>query len=279
MKLQCIAVLTAVLLNWQAVGQTNQPVIPLLVINGQICTNLTLIRANPAYALVDNETGIYKVPMSNMPPAFQTQYGYSPGNASNFLAVETKRNREWIEAERARQIQQQQMLVALGYTNQIITVTAVWDLISNHGIPLVSTAQNPDGILIRGIPVSVINFVADYNQLSDDIVTVGKNIGREDLAAKKAQLLANDVFLVVQDGEVHRDTYAKAVSVNRANRMSVNVLDAQFRWEQMTNRFGEMQSHLAENSSIVACPTTEIYGNYRVWQFAGMVPSTAGSSQ
>src|ERR1700690_3037456 len=54
----------------------------------KIYTNAVITRVTPAYAVVNYQGGLVQIPMSNMPAAYQTQFGYTPEKAVQFLEEE-----------------------------------------------------------------------------------------------------------------------------------------------------------------------------------------------
>jgi hypothetical protein len=72
------------LIPQSAPANTNEISLDVLLTAQGNFTNATIIRHNPAYAMVDYPGGIVKVADSNLPPDLQNQFGYSPSNAAAF---------------------------------------------------------------------------------------------------------------------------------------------------------------------------------------------------
>ena len=88
-------------------------------------TNATIIRHNPAYAVVDYPGGSVKVADSNLPPDLQKQFAYSPSNAAAFIAAEKNKHDAALQTEAAKRAAYNAYLASIRGTNQFITVTKI----------------------------------------------------------------------------------------------------------------------------------------------------------
>ena len=87
--LAAIVVVKTTTQGWRAsprAGSTYEIPLDLLAVGGKVYTNTTLLRYNPAYAVVVFYDGFVRMAISNLPAGYQTQFGYAPDKAAQFLA-------------------------------------------------------------------------------------------------------------------------------------------------------------------------------------------------
>src|SRR5208282_2089554 len=99
-------------------GATNEIHVDALPAGGRIYTNATITRVTPAYAVVSCQDGIVQIPMSNMPAAYQTQFGYTPEKAAQFL----EEQKQLQQKRRAAFMARQAALQAMAGTNRPVRI-------------------------------------------------------------------------------------------------------------------------------------------------------------
>jgi len=152
-------------------------------------------------------------------------------------------------------------------TNRPVEIISILDKISNHGIPLCVAHGISQRILVRDLPVSLMDFVDRENKLLSDINDLKDKISRDESSAEYADAIAprTDASVAVQDENI---TYVTPVVTDqraRANLMAVQVADEQRKLEKMQDSLNELEAGSHSSGTVIACPTTEFYGGYQVW--------------
>ncbi len=93
-------------------------------------TNATIIRHNPAYAIVfyPYGAGMVRVADSNLPPDLQKQFDYSPSNAAAFLESENENATQAAKAYAAKRTAERAYVASLNGTNSIYAEPHTWVL-------------------------------------------------------------------------------------------------------------------------------------------------------
>jgi hypothetical protein len=248
---------------------TNEIHVDTLPAGGKIYTNAIIIRANPAYAMVDCQDGIVRIPMSNMPAIYQTQFGYTPEQAAKFLDEEKRIQQQQQAAAFARQAAAQ----PLAGTNRPVRITAIVDETSFGGIPFCSADGIDDGILVENLPDSVRQFLAGYRQLQADIADCEQQINRLKVPETppsetvplpqmgKTVLIANGAGYVKVGATQNDDT----ASARRNAEDRLKALNAEL--DQATTNFDRY-------ATITAHPSGQFYGGKPIWICIG-IPAAA----
>lgn len=144
---------------------TNDIRVGTLPAGGKIYTNATITRVTPAYAVVNYQEGMVQIPMSDMPAAYQTQFGYTPEKAAQFLEDEKQIQKQ----RRAAVLARQAALQAQAGPNRSIRITAIDDDPAFGGYAFCSVDGINGGMLVENLPDSVRQFISGYRQLQADI--------------------------------------------------------------------------------------------------------------
>jgi hypothetical protein len=242
---------------------TNEIYVGVLEAGGTTYTNATIIRANPAYAIVTYQEGIVRVAMSNMPAVYQTKFGYSPEIAQQFLDVENQIQKERRAAVLAKQRAYQRSAAAQTSKIQPIQITAILDAKSNNGLPLCAVDGIKGGILVDNLPDTVASFLNYYRQIQSDINNSEQNLRDFDSRVIKSQ---NDIVWAIERGTIPDYNLAKS---NQAKILS-DRQDAQNQLIALNARFEQMKQDYDSFTTILAYPSGHFYGNKPMWICTGM---------
>jgi len=241
----------------------NETPIAALLAGGKIYTNAIITRVTPAYVVVNYQEGIVQIPMSDLSPAYQDQFGYTPEKAAQFLDQEKQSRKK----ERAAMLARQAALDALAGTNRLIRITAVSNDPSYHSIPFCSTDGIDGGILVENLPDSVRQFLTGYGQLQADIANCHQQLDNIKVPDTNAPppppqmgkgLMVENGSSFVSIGGPPKDNTA-AVRQNLEDRL--NALNAQM--AQATTNYNLY-------TTIIARPTGELYGGKPIWICTGL---------
>ena len=266
-----IPVLVALILSAlsASAGSTNEMHMNVLPAGGKTYTNAIITRANAAYAVVSYQEGMVRIPMSNLPAAYQAQFGYTPERAAQFLSEE---NRIQKEGRRASALARQAAAQALLGTNRLVRITAIIDETSNGGIPFCSAQGIPGGILIKNLPDSIRQFFAGYRQLQAEVAGCQQQINNLKVPATPP---------------------TNAVSKPRMGKSLMVGSGAGFAWvktqtnnaaavrQNAEDRLNELQAELDRQTAnydrcttILAHPSGDFFGQKPIWICVG-APSAA----
>jgi hypothetical protein len=155
-------------------GATDEIQAGVLAAGDKIYTNAIITRVTPAYAVVSYQDGLVQIPMSNMPAVYQTQFGYSPQTAVQFLDEEKQAQQK----RRAASLAQQAAFQRMAGTNRPVRIIAIDDDPSFGGYPCCSVYGIKGGILIENFPGSVRQFMSGYGRLKADIADCQQQFDR-----------------------------------------------------------------------------------------------------
>jgi hypothetical protein len=228
-------------------AQTND-FIPFLFAGNECYTNAQIIRANPAYAVVDHAGGITKIAMSNLPAVLQRKFDYSPSNAAAFLAAENKtiKQRTLNQAKRQSQINASQK--ASRGTAQVILVESIVD--ESFGQPKCDTTSGT--ILLRDLPESTREFLLKRQKLAADIDALENS---KIVVRTTAQNTGDDVF------------YSQMAADNLLYNA---LLDKKEKLASMRDSLKQMESQSGSKTSIRAYFTGQSYGGFEIWEYVGI---------
>jgi hypothetical protein len=150
-------------LTVQAYAQTNFDV---LVCANASYTNATIVRATPAYVVVDFDGGIAKVCLTNLPELLQEKYHYDPAAAEKALAAETAREKSARDQVVAQQLAQQKYLASLAGPVETITIQSITD---EHLVGSLTCETSSGTILISGLPDSVMKYIRQKDWTANEI--------------------------------------------------------------------------------------------------------------
>jgi hypothetical protein len=161
MKIKLI--LLAVLGACSVQAQTN---FDMLFCKDATYTNATIIRATPAYVVVDHAGGIAKVALTNLPDVLQHFYHYDPVAAAMAVANESNKLAQARSDVLAQKIARQKYLFALVGKTELITIKSATDQQLPGGLTCeISSSSGMATVLISGLPDSVIQYVNLKNSI------------------------------------------------------------------------------------------------------------------
>ena len=247
-----------------ASANTNEIHLDVLLTGQGNFTNASIIRHNPAYAVVDYPGGIINVADSNLPPDLQKQFGYSPASADSFLKQEKAGQKAAYDQFAAQHTADAAYFASLNGTNRIIRITSI-----GPEIRILQVAATIDGrdqeILIRNLPSSVRDFVNRYNQLQANVPAFAEKVQYDTKAADRADTLAS----VVRG----RDRGYENWAVTRRYRAKLMVLNAKDEGEtlkQMQDDLKQVTDDAPQLAAVIAYPSSEFYGTQQVWVCTGV---------
>ena len=247
-----------------ASANTNEIHLDVLLTGQGNFTNASIIRHNPAYAVVDYPGGIINVADSNLPPDLQKQFGYSPANADSFLKQEKASQKAVYDQFAAQHAAAAAYLASLNGTNRIIRITSIGD-----EIRILQVAATIDGrdqeILIRNLPSSVRDFVNRYNQLQANVPAFAEKVQYDTKAADRADTLAS----VVRGRDRGYENWA-VTRRYRAKLMVLNAKDEGETLQQMQDHLKQMTDDAPQLAAVIAYPSSEFYGTQQVWVCTGV---------
>jgi hypothetical protein len=245
----------------QAYAQTNFDV---LVCANASYTNATIVRATPAYVVVDFDGGIAKVCLTNLPPLLQEKYHYDPAAAAKALADETARLKAARSQVAAQQLAQQKYLASLVGTNETVKVSDIFEANAFGG----TLCQMTEGkVLIAGLKEDLIDFLVRKKQLTQAIADFSDKIDRDQINADNAE--ANAPTSVMASGSeafVDAAMASANAQANTANNMESYVQREQIALGRMQDELAQMQSKEDAMTTITAYPTGQSYGGNPIWQ-------------
>lgn len=214
-------------------------------------TNATIIRATPAYVVVDFNGGVAKVAMTNLPLNLQHQLHYNPEAAAAALAAEEQRKVDELKAK----AKQARYLASLRGTNQVIRVNAVLDLFGR--------CQTSAGeIYLTGLPASASGYLAQYAQLKAAVAESQIQADNQTRAANTA--LGDGGSPLAVWGAMKQSLNGKGRQTTRQIQMAD---EAAGNLSNLQARLAEMESGLAQRTTIIAYPTGLNYSGLPQWQF------------
>jgi hypothetical protein len=262
-----IPVLVALMLSALSVraGVTNEMHLDVLSAGGRNYTNAVITRANAAYAVVSCEGGMVQIPMSDMPAAYQAQFGYTPARAAQFLNAENRIQKQRRDADNARRA-----ALAQGGTNRPVRIMAIIDETSNGGIPFCSAQGFAGGILVKNLPDSIRQFLAGYRQLQADIAGCEQQINNLKVpptpptnTVSKPHMGKN---LMVGNGAGFawvKPATNNAAAVRRNTEDQLKVLETEL---------ARQTANYDRCTTIIAHPSSEFFGQKPIWICVGIPP-------
>ncbi len=256
------------LVHQTASANTNEISLDVLLTGQGNFTNATIIRHNPAYAVVDYDGGIIKVADRNLPPDLQKQFGYSPANATKFLNQEMEQHKADLEKAAAMRAAELARIAYLVGTNRIIYINAI------ESVEPLQCSITTDGInehiLVRNLPDSVREFVNQYNQMRADILALGDKVKDDTSAVRHADAqssMANDYYAVNGVPAISDTAPAHA-----------NLEDEKDNLQQKQDDLKAMADEVPERTAVIAHPSGEFYAGLEIWDCVGLAPQVTGNS-
>jgi len=242
----------------------------MLPAGGKIYTNATITRVTPAYAVVSYQAGMVQIPMSNLPAAYQTQFGYTPEKAARFLEEEKQ-----IQKKRRAAVQSQQAaLRALAGTNRPVRITAIDDNLSFGGIPFCSVDGINGGVLVENLPGSVRQFFSGYWQLQADVADCQRqldNLKVPDPPPKSDPPPQTGKILVIGKSASFARVYA--AQKDRENLVKARQ-DMDDRLKMLNDRLAQATTNYNLYTTIIAHPSGQSYVGKPIWVCIG-IPAAA----
>ena len=234
----------------------------------KIYTNATITRVTPAFAVVSYPGGMVQIPMSNMPAAYQTEFGYTPEKAAQFLEEE----RQIQKKRRAAVLAQQAAFQARAGTNRPIRITAIEDNPTFGGFPFCSADGINGGMLVENLPDSVRQFMSGYRQLQADIADCQQQLDNLKVPAnpppKPVQPQMGKTLMVGNGGG-----FVRASSVVPDNTDAIR-RDTEDRLKTLNARLAQATSNYNLYTTIIAHPSGQSYVAKPIWVCVG-IPAAA----
>lgn len=167
-------------------AQTN--FVPRLEADGQVYSNIYILRTTASYAVVQFDGGAAQIALSNFPPEIQQQYSYEPEKARQ-EAIAEKAKREQaaiIEAQRAAALAKTQSWRGQPVTATIITVQgplSVWTKCQ------IMVSNKTETVLLANLPASVKQFFDNRNAESNRMAVLSAYVDQE--SKRLAELTAS----------------------------------------------------------------------------------------
>ena len=241
--------------------------VALLAAGGKNYTNAVITRVTPAYAVVSYQEGMAQIPMSNMPAAYQSQFGYTPEKARQFLDEE----KEIQKNRRAAALAQRAALQAAAGSNRLVRITTIDDNPTYGGFPFCSVEGIKGGILIENFPDSVRQFMAGYRQLEAEITDCQRQVDNlKVLATSPAEPVKPQMgkTLMVGNGAGFvRASSPKRDDVAAARR------NAEDRLKALNARLEQATTNYNLYTTIVAHPSGRAYVGKPIWICVGIPPA------
>ena len=250
-------------------GATNEIHVDALPAGGRIYSNATITRVTPAYAVVSCQDGIVQIPMSNMPAAYQTQFGYTPEKAAQFL----EEQKQIQQKRRAAFLARQAALQAMAGTNRPVRITAIDDDPSFGGFPFCSVDGIDGGILVENFPDSVRQFLAGYRQLQADVADCQQQLDNLKVPQPPPVPTNSPPRLGKQTWIGGSAGYARIVIPK--NDGAAARRDLEDRLRTLTAQLDEATTNYNLNTTIIAHPSGQSYGGKPIWVCAGLPAAAA----
>lgn len=232
-------------------AQTN---FEILVCSDASYTNAIIIRATPAYVVVDFDGGLAKVAMTNLPVNLRKQYHYDPDKAAAALAADEQHKADLIKAK----IEQTKYLASLRGTNQTIRVNAVLD---SFGKCQTSVGE----IYLTGLPASVSEYLARDAQLK---VLVAESQVQADNKKRDANTaIGGGGNPVAVWGAMKRSLDGKGQQTTEKIHEADEAADNLSRLKANLER---MESELVQNTTVIAYSTGMNFAGLPMWQFVAL---------
>jgi hypothetical protein len=258
------------LIPQSAPANTNEISLDVLLTAQGNFTNATIIRHNPAYAMVDYPGGIVKVADSNLPPDLQNQFGYSPSNAAAFLNAEKEKKKQDAAAYAAKQAATAAYLASLAGTNRVIRIASIDDETRIMQVAAVIEGRNVE-IFIRYLPDSVRTFVIQYNRTLTDIENTKQRI--KNLKAQLTRAENNSTAAIAVGTSAD---YANASIAE--NNVDAAIQSAKDNLDELNSNLRQMKDDAPEKSAVIAYPSSEFWGDQQVWVCTGLAPPMTENS-
>jgi hypothetical protein len=217
-------------------------------------TNASILRRHPAYIVVSHLNGITKVPLTNLPPSLQKQFGYNPTNAAAALAREKKQ----ADAARAAALARQKYLASLVGQIQPVRCLAIID---GFGQCQISTSNGTSRAYVLGLPSRINSFMTSMTALKSGIEAQAEYSKRLDGQAKRADPNAP----VYARGKVNNFNAAMAER-RRAKNLSMEADNAAAKLAEMRKQLELMTSQAVEATTFQAYPTGILDNSIPRWQ-------------
>jgi hypothetical protein len=250
-------------------GDTNEIRVGTLPAGGRFYTNATITRVTPAYAVVSYQEGMVQIPMSNMPAAYQTEFGYTPEAAAQFLDEEKQMQKK----RRAAVLAQQAALQARMGTNRPVRITAIDDNPSFGGIPFCTTDAIKGGMLVENLPDSVRQFMAGYRQLQADIADCQQRLNKLKVPEPPP------TNTVPQPPRLGKKTWVSSSAgfsriIPKDDNTAAIRRDTEDRLKTLNARLAQATADYNRNTTILAHPSGQSYGGKPIWVCVGLPPAS-----
>lgn len=251
-------ILLTLLLAVSCYAQSNT--IPELTVAGKTYHNARIDRATASHAIIYFDGGIAKVALSNMPPAFQKQYGYDPAKASKAIKEEADRESAKRIASAKLAAQNQTAENAKAASSQMVSV---FQIISNIGYDKCDTSAGT--ILISGLPSQTKDFFNRESALS-------AAISDHELAADRNEAALERANATTPTGAGGSPEFVNAVMAKR-NQINLALIDAKNERKnisKLTQSLTSLQSARKSFTSITAYSTGQSYAGVPIWKCIGI---------
>ncbi len=245
------AVFLFICLTFAARAQTNFEV---LVTGQGTYTNAHFSTHSPAWVIVLHDHGAAKVWLTNLPPALQKQFGYSPEKMAEQLALEAKKKAQQQAADEARR----KLLASLAGSVQSVRVISIVD---DFGQCVITTSNGQQRVYMVGLPASSKNYLFQIAKLQSDLADSADTAKRLQRSAARADANAP----VAASGDAN---YVAAAMNQRtaANNLALDAQNAAENVETMKERLQNLQAGLTEATTFYAYSTGLTDNGLPRWQ-------------
>jgi len=247
--------LLSLFLAIQAEAQTN--FFPLLNVGATTYTNARITSVTAADAIVLFDGGGARVPLSNMPPHIQKQYGYDAGKAAKSLAEQTERNKKFFEANKKQNAELQRKDAWRGDL-QAIRVRSVGRPIGSwYQCEIATTNGVKASVLLGKMPLEIKRYYERSAQLKKDIAD------RANYTRREAQRLSN-----LEDNSPSEAPFDSPAG-RRIRQMNIDSKALAASLQELKEWQGEYKEMLAGETTAITCfarPTAKSYGNLAIWE-------------
>ena len=265
---ELIPVLLALSLSVSAppAGVADEIPVGILPAGDKVYTNAIITRVTPAYAVVSYQEGMAQIPLSNLPAAYQTRFGYSPEKAAQFLDEE----RQIQKKRRAAFLAQQATLRTLAGTNRPVRIMAIDDHPYYGGFSLCSVDLIKGGMLVENFPDSVRQFMSGYRQLQADVAGCQQQLNKLNTEAKTLAKPPPPPSL----GKSGNRAVVLSVYSAQTNNLANNRRNLENRLQTLNAQLDRATTNYDLYTTIIAHPSGQAYAGKPIWVCVG-VPAAA----
>jgi hypothetical protein len=246
----CFCILGIVALVFSATAQTNFDV---LICQNASYTNATIIRATPAYVVVDHSGGIAKVALTNLPTILQIKYHYDPAAAEDAINEESLRADKSRKEVAARAEAYKKYLASLAGPVKTIHLNYI---LSDNTIGGAVYDTSVGTIQLSGVPEDLNSKLRRAGELINEI----KHLKTDPIVATASVSNSGD------------DQFNAQMAVDDALQAAKNSRDAKL--AAAKDEQTDLKDDLEKSAEIRANNTGQKY-QYAMWQYDGIPEAIA----